>query len=119
MSRSQGSAAAWKLHSGPSAVSEPITGSTNPKLPGVDTAVFDPNDQSANITQNLPFAAASIGRTITYVNGSTAGAFTLGLSADGGDTLNDLGGVAAAMANGASVSVRAINSTTWQVVGSG
>jgi len=119
MSRSQGNQAAWKQHTGPSGVGGPFDGSQNSELSGFDTAVFDPNAQAANIGQNLPLAAGSVGRTITYVNGSTAGAFTLGVTAQGGDTLNDPAGVAGALGNGSSVTIQAINSTTWQVVGSG
>ena len=119
MPRSQGSAAAWKQHTGPSDVAGPFIGSVNTELSGADAAVFDPNDQTANIVQNLPSAANNVGRTITYVNGSTAGAFTLAVQAGIGDTLNDVGAVAAAIVNGRSATVQCINATTWQVVGFG
>jgi len=108
----------WKHHVGPAQLAGPFDGST--AIPAdADTAQFDPNVNLANIGQNLPVAAGNVGRTITYVNVSTAGAFTLDLTPQGGDTLNDVGGVAAAIANGASVTVQAINATTWQVVASG
>lgn len=115
MPRNQGNQAAWKQHEGPASLSGPFTASVSPDVLAADTAVFDP---PANIVQNLPPAEQNVGRTITYVNAGSLG-FSLTVQAVLGDTLNDLGGAASAMADGASVSIQAINSTTWQVVGSG
>ena len=107
----------WKHHVGPAELAGPFIGSVT--IGNADTAQFDPNDQAANISQNLPLAAENVGRTITCVNVSTAGAFTLNLATQGGNILNDAGGVAAAIANGLSVTVQAINATTWQVISRG
>ena len=112
MPRNQGNQAAWKQHAGPSAVGGPFDGSQNSELSGLDTALFDTS--VAPIGQNLPLAAGSVGRTITYVNTGTAGN-ALTVSAQGGDTLNWNGG--APLADGASATFRAIDSTTWQAVG--
>lgn len=108
----------YKHFVGPSTISPVHTGSVNPEQTGVDTVLFDPNDAAANITQNLPSAAQNVGRTVTYVNAATAGAFSVTVQAAGGNTLNDPAGAAAAMPNGASVTAQAINSTTWQVIAS-
>lgn len=105
----------WKHHV---ANASTVTGTAafDPVPEGADTLLLDTT--AGNISQDLPPAAENVGRTLTFVNAG-GGGNTLDVVAAGGDSLNDLGGAAAAMADGASVTVQAITSSIWQVVGSG